>query len=91
MGINRPDAGVDEHSGAAVTAAPCRWCGQSHGPMCPWVKAMEFDGYSSNPTDVERITRVEFFSPAELFGPMRKDDVAPTAVDGNYPRLGQVR
>jgi len=45
--------------------------------MCPYVKALEFadtGGYI--------VTRVEFFSPVELFGPSQRVE-APT---DDYPR-----
>lgn len=36
----------------------CRWCGTLHGPMCPYVKALEFDAEGL-------VTRVEFLAPID--------------------------
>lgn len=35
----------------------CRWCGHTHGDLCPQVKALEFA------EDGVRVTRVEFITP----------------------------
>lgn len=35
----------------------CRWCGRMHGPLCPSVKAIEFEA------DGVTVKRVEFFCP----------------------------
>lgn len=42
----------------ADVIATCRWCGDTHGPLCPYVKALEFD-------QTNHITRVEFLTPAD--------------------------
>lgn len=50
----------DEPAGtAAVAAMPqqCRWCGVMHGPLCPQVKAIEFDETGLI------VRRVEFHGP----------------------------
>jgi hypothetical protein len=43
----------------------CRYCGEKHGMICPWVKAIEF-----YPTDDNvkggAVKRIEFWSRAEL-------------------------
>jgi hypothetical protein len=35
----------------------CRWCGAQHGPMCPAIKAIEYD------SDGLTVRRVEFWPP----------------------------
>lgn len=62
-----------------VTPEPCRWCGDRHGPLCPYVKSLDFAEFSNH------ITRVEFFSPVDLFGPQRGQPSAETPA-GDYPR-----
>lgn len=49
MGIDRPLADVN-----------CRWCGLTHGPRCPMVKALDFAD------DGATVLRVEFFSPRDF-------------------------
>lgn len=59
--------------------APCRWCGGEHREVpriCPYVKALEFA-----PENGQIITRVEFFSPVECFGPQKVEAPAD-----DYPR-----
>jgi hypothetical protein len=56
----------------------CRWCGDDHGPRCPWVKALQF-----SPAYASVVTRVEFFSPRDLLA-----NEEGSADDGeDYPRL----
>ena len=60
-----------------MTDETCRWCGDSHGPRCPWVKALEFSSGD------ERITRVEFLTPADFKGERAEEaDIGPS-----YPTL----
>lgn len=66
MGENLPLADVE----------PCRWCGDEHGKLCPYVKALNFD-----PT-TRVITRVEFLTPAD-YGKA----VAELPPETEYPRL----
>lgn len=42
-----------------MMAQPCRWCGWTHGTLCPSVRAIEFfeDGLT--------VKRVEFHPPAQ--------------------------
>lgn len=68
-----------------VTPEPCRWCGDRHGPLCPYVKSYEFSDGSANPEALGKVTRVEFFSPVDLFGPQRGQPSAETPA-GDYPR-----
>jgi hypothetical protein len=60
---------------------PCRWCGAPHGPLCPWVKALEF---AVDMDGNERVTRVEFLTPRD-YAPERKEADDPAAA---YPKLG---
>lgn len=62
----------------------CRWCGEPHETLCPYVKALEFDDGSANPEAAGKVSRVEFFSPVELFGP--RPPVTPE--EGDYLKLG---
>ena len=64
---------------------PCRWCGDKHGRLCPFVKALEFDGD-------QKVTRVEFLTPAD-FGSNRHEleDTREPDDDDPYPRLGPKR
>lgn len=55
---------------------PCRWCGEDHGPRCPWVKALQFSDMNG------LITRVEFLTPADCGAPRTAEEVA-----GDYPKL----
>ena len=48
---------------------PCRWCGVGHGPLCPYVKALEFKDEMGNP---DRVTRVEFITPNDIPPEIRK-------------------
>ncbi len=51
-----------------------------HGPLCPYVKALEFDGTGA-------IVRVEFLTPAD-FGTRTIEDGDGTKVSQpDYPRL----
>ena len=57
----------------------CRWCGGKHdGPMCPFVKAIEFDPEGN-------VSRVEFIVPADMGAPVKE---APKAEEPepDYPR-----
>ena len=64
----------------------CRWCGLLHpaaGRLCPYVKAFEFA------EDGERVTRVEFLTPADY--PAMKNPDPAAAGEGSaesYPKLG---
>lgn len=62
-------------------APTCRWCGMVHGPLCPYVKALEFGDFGTT------VSRVEFFSPAELVIQQPRAEPAPEA-DPEYPKLG---
>ena len=46
-----------------------------HGPLCPSVKAMNFDVYGN-------VLRVEFVTPSEA-----KPEASPQPIDG-YPKYG---
>jgi hypothetical protein len=72
--------GVDQ-SEPGVTA--CRWCGAVHGPLCPAVKAFEFQ-YAEG--GEQQLVRVEFFAPIDY--PPRKPDVA---AGDDYPKLKGTR
>lgn len=63
-----------------IVAQPgaCRWCGALHGPMCPHVKALEFDADSP-----ETVVRVEFVTAADF---PQKQPAPPNAGD-DYPKL----
>jgi len=63
---------ADEESGT------CRWCGEAHGPRCPWVKAVEFNAKNG------AVTRVEFMTPADCAAPRRSPEEEPAP---DYPRL----
>lgn len=41
----------------------CRWCGHTHGDLCPKVKALEFHD------DGTTVSRVEFFAPVDHLHP----------------------
>ncbi len=45
---------------ADAAPVPCRWCGETHGPLCHWVKAIEFDATYQTVTRVEFVTAVDF-------------------------------
>ena len=62
-------------------AAPCEWCGLSHGALCPSVKAIEFQ-YADNGD--RQLVRVEFFAPIDY--PPQKAAADPVVDD--YPKLG---
>jgi hypothetical protein len=73
-GHNSDVSQVTERPGPPPASNPqepprCRWCGQPHGPLCPYVKALEFDQGNS-------ITRVEFLTPADYQRPPPADTVA---------------
>lgn len=59
-----------------ATGEPCRWCGATHGKICPYVKAFEFGATGE-------ITRVEFLTPAD-YPPLKVDP----ADQQEYDRLG---
>ncbi len=44
----------------STPVAPCIYCGDMHGPRCPWVKAIDYD-------DCGRVRRVEFFDSTGLY------------------------
>lgn len=46
----------------------CRWCGHTHGDLCPQVKALELEYVDSDPS-IHRVTRVEFFAPVDRIHP----------------------
>ena len=52
---------------------PCRWCGEAHGVLCPWVKAFEFgpDG---------TLKRVEFVTYADIANEKPNVTVPPEVV-----------
>lgn len=55
MGIDPPRPDVLTPSG------PCRWCGEDHGaPLCPFVKAFEFDETGTIVRRVEYLTQADF-------------------------------
>lgn len=60
----------------SVEEGPCRWCGEDHGAICPWVKALEFDPAGN-------VTRVEFLTSADFPKDKKLDEDAPA---GDYPR-----
>lgn len=49
-----------------------------HGPLCPYVKALEFGDFGTT------VSRVEFFSPAELVANARPQIES----EPEYPKLG---
>jgi hypothetical protein len=55
---------------------PCRWCGETHGPLCSIVKALDF-AFGDY-----RVTRVEFLTAADFAGKKSPED-EPIS----YPRL----
>ena len=69
---------MEPHLSAAGVSDPCRWCGETHGVKCPWVKALEFD-----PT-TQVVTRVEFLIPRDWL-PEREQ-----AESDDYPKKGRV-
>lgn len=80
MGADQPDPGLTT---VLQEPAPCRWCGLSHGKLCPAVKAFEFQ-YTEDGD--EQLVRVEFFAPID-YRPQK-----PEAPDGeSYPRLKGMR
>lgn len=54
----------------------CRWCGETHGQLCPIVKAFNF--FESG-----EISRVEFLTAADFHKDTAEDEPAPR----NYPKL----
>jgi hypothetical protein len=61
---------------------PCRWCGELHGPLCPMVKALEFD------KETEKVTRVEFLTAADMIAPHGSNYGAePDEAGYEYARL----
>lgn len=69
MGVDQPRPGV----------TACRWCGEDHGPLCPSVKAFEFQ-YAEDGS--QQLVRVEFFSPID-YHPQKPD----LAAGDDYPKL----
>lgn len=77
----------------AADLEPCRFCkAEAHiGTPCPWVKALDFE------IDIDgnrRVSRVEFFSPRELFTREPADKAASAGLGDaedprDYPRLGK--
>lgn len=61
---------------------PCRWCGEAHGPLCPYVKALEFGPAGD-------ITRVEFLTMADMAPARQENETAEPEPD--YPRFGPSR
>ena len=55
----------------------CRWCGETHGKICPWVKALEYDAAGT-------VTRVEFVTAADIKEPPKEEEPPRQS----YPRLG---
>lgn len=49
---------IDSGLESKVRPDPCRWCGNTHGPHCPIVKAIE---YFEN----GEVKRVEFVAPRD--------------------------
>lgn len=76
MGSHRSVAGVTV---LADATEPCRWCGETHGKLCPWVKAMEFNGIG------DTITRVEFLTPKDY---AVQPHGRPPDEEPDYERLG---
>ena len=66
MGVDQPVTGL----------TPCRWCGADHGPLCPHVKALEFDPETGN------VVRVEFLTPIDYYP---QKPAAPA--QDSYPKL----
>jgi hypothetical protein len=65
-----------------MTERPCRWCGFTHGTLCPAVKSIEFadDGVT--------VRRVEFHSPVPVQGSFKGMNLIgctcpPNSVCGN--------
>jgi hypothetical protein len=44
----------------------CKICGREHGPLCPFVKAVNFD-YQGDQPGVGRVTRVEYRDAGDAF------------------------
>jgi hypothetical protein len=60
---------------------PCRWCGAEHGPLCPFVKALDFHA------DGVTIRRVEFVMPADVGAPEKAAPAPePEEPQPEYPR-----
>lgn len=59
----------------------CRYCGEKHGTICPWVKAIEY--YPTDDLKGGSIKRVEFWSRAEL-------DVMAKAANPVVPMPGPI-
>lgn len=70
----------------SVTVISCRWCGETHGPRCPHVSAIEFapDGTWDADRPNHYISRVEFFTIADVEG---KKIAQPPPIEVDYPRL----
>jgi hypothetical protein len=63
--------------------SPCRWCGEAHGKLCPWVKAYEYDSLTGL-----IVTRVEFLTPAD-YGLKTSAADGVSITEPEYPKLGQ--
>jgi hypothetical protein len=59
---------------------PCRWCGERHGKLCPWVKAIEL-----RPDDT--VSRVEFLTPNDYDAGRHEPPADPAPEQPDYPRL----
>lgn len=68
-----------EHDPArAVIVTLCRWCGEEHGTLCPWVKAFNLRRDGS-------VSRVEYVTATDFPG-SKTDEKAEGSDD--YPRIG---
>lgn len=54
------DGTIVDATAPATTLTRCCWCGAPHGPLCPHVKAIEFDETGLV------VKRVEFHAPQPL-------------------------
>ena len=48
-----------------MTDLPCHFCGETHGRLCPMVKALEYDPQTGAITRVEFLTAADFPRPRE--------------------------
>ena len=64
---------------------PCRWCGDVHGPRCPWVKALEFEPMTGS------VTRVEFLTPKDWGPPPQPNPEEPDDPAADYPKRAPLR
>jgi hypothetical protein len=79
---------ADEHMADEV-AETCRWCGDIHGPRCPYVKALEFSfvpgadrAILASPEQMLFVSRVEFLTPRDCVVAREKEPEP----EGEYPR-----